>query len=177
MSSTLIALAAVCATNPFRVAACAPPRADIRRQAVAVATALSLVAVGLLGVLSEVILEWLNVSGSSSRIAAGAAVLLVGIRDLLMQPPSPEPALQGWRAGIVPMTFPVIFTPALAILAISAGSERGAATAVGVIGAAILLVAVIVIGNVQGTYLRTATFGSAGVVCGTLLLLNGVTAI
>ena len=99
---------------------------------------------GLLGVLSEVILEWLNVSGSSSRIAAGAAVLLVGIRDLFMQPPSPEPALKGWRAGIVPMAFPVILTPALAILAISAGSERGAATAVGVIGAAILLVAVIV---------------------------------
>ncbi len=177
MSSTLIALAAVCATNPFRVAACAPTRADIRRKAIAVATALSLVAVGSLAVLSEVILEWLNVSGSSSQIAAGAAVLLVGIRDLFMQPPSPEPGLKGWRAGIVPMAFPVILTPALAILAISASSERGTATAVGVIGAAILLVAVIVIGNVRGTYLRTATFGSAGVVCGTLLLLNGVTAI
>ena len=95
----------------------------------------------------------------------------------LGQPPSPEPGLKGWRAGIVPMAFPVIFTPALAMLAISAGSERGAATAAGVTGSAILLVAVIVIGNVRGTYLRTATFGSAGVICGTLLLLNGVTAI
>ena len=177
MSSTLIALAAICAANPFRVAACAPSRADIRRQAVAVATALSLVAVGLLGVLSDLILEWLNVSGSSSRIAAGTAVLVVGIRDLFTQPPSPEPALKGWRAGIVPMAFPAIFTPALAILAISASSALGAATAVGVIGAAISLVGVIVFANVRGTYWRTATFGSAGVVCGTLLLLNGVTAI
>ncbi len=177
MSSTLIALAAVCAANPFRVAACAPTRADIRRQAATVATLLSLAAVGLLAVLSEAILEALNVSGSSSRIAAGAAVLFVGIRDLFMQPPSPEPALEGWRAGVVPMAFPVLFNPALAILVISAGSERGAATAVGVIGAAILLVAVIVVGNVRGTYLRTATVGSSGVVFGTLLLLNGVTAV
>ena len=111
MSSTLIALAAVCATNPFRVAACAPPKADIRRQAVAVATALSLVAVGLLGVLSEVILEWLNVSGSSSRIAAGAAVLLVGIRDLFMQPPSPEPGLaRGGEPELSRWPFP-LFSP------------------------------------------------------------------
>lgn len=177
MSSTLIALAAVCAANPFRVAACAPSSPDIRRQAATVATLLSLAAVGLLAVLSEAILEALNVSGSSSRIAAGAAVLVVGIRDLFIQPPSSEPALQGWRAGIVPIAFPTILTPALAILAISAGSERGAATAVAVIGAAILVVAVIAAGNICGTYWRTASVGSAGVVVGTLLLLNGVTAI
>ena len=72
MSSTLIALAAVCATNPFRVAACAPPKADIRRKAIAVATALSLVAVGLLGVLSEVDLgvaqrNWIFISNRRRR--------------------------------------------------------------------------------------------------------------
>ena len=177
MSSTLITLAAVCAANPFRAAACAPTNVDIRRKAIAVAAVLSLVAAGSLAVLSESILEWLNVSGSSSRIAAGAAVLLVGVRDLFIQPPSPEPGLKGWRAGIVPMAFPVILTPALAILAISTSSERGAATAVAMIGAAILLVAVIVLTNARGTYWRTATVGSAGVICGTLLLLNGVTAI
>ena len=177
MSSTLIALAAVCAANPFRVAACAPTNPDIRRRAVAVAALLSLAAAGLLAVLSEPILEALNVSGSSSRIAAGAAVLVVGIRDLFMQPPPPEPALQGWRAGIVPMAFPVILTPALTILSISAGSERDAATAVGLIGTAILLVAATVVANVQGTHRRAAVVGSAGVVFGALLLLNGVTAI
>lgn len=177
MNSTLIALAAVCAANPFRVTACAPSSPDIRRQAVTVATLLSLAAVGLLAVLSDPILESLNVSGSSSRIAAGAAVLVVGIRDLFIQPPSPEPALQGWRAGIVPIAFPVILTPALAFLAISAGSERGAATAVAAIGVAILVVAVLAVSNIRGTYWRTATVGSAGVVFGTLLLLNGVTAI
>ncbi len=177
MSSTLIALAAVCAANPFRVAACAPTNPDIRRRAVAVAALLSLAAAGLLAVLSEPILEALNVSGSSSRIAAGAAVLVVGTRDLFIQPPAPKPALDGWRAGISPMAFPVILTPALAILAISAGSERGAGTAVGLIGAAILVVAVIAVSNIRGTYWRTATVGSAGVVFGTLLLLNGVTAI
>ncbi len=177
MNSTLIVLAAGCAANPFRVAACAPTNPDTRRRAVAVATLLSLAAVGLLAVLSEPILEAFNVSGSSSRIASGAAVLVVGTRDLFMQPPSPEPALQGWRAGIVPMAFPFILTPGLAILAISAGSDRGAGTAVGMIGAAILVVAVMAVGNIGVTYWRTATVGSAGVVFGTLLLLNGVSAI
>ena len=177
MSSTLIALAAVCAANPFRVAACAPTDPDTRRQAATVATLLSLAAVGLLAVLSEPILDWLGVSGSSSRIAAGAAVLVVGIRDLLTQPPTPEPALDGRRAGIVPMVFPMILTPALAILAISAASERGAAPAVGLIGAAILAVAATVVANIGGTHRRAAVVGSFGVLFGTLLLVNGVTAI
>ena len=177
MNSTLIALAAVCAANPFRIAACAPTDPDTRRRAVAVAALLSFAAVGLLAGLSEPILESLNVSGSSSRIAAGAAVLVVGIRDLFTQPPAPEPALDGWRAGIFPMAFPAILTPALAILAISAGSERGAVITVGVIGAAILLVAATVSANLQGTYWRAATVGISGVIFGTLLLLNGVTAI
>ncbi len=177
MSSTLIALAAMCAANPFRIAACAPAGAETRRSAAAVATLLSLAAVGLLAVLSEEILDWLNVSGSSSRIAAGVSVLVVGIRDLFIQPPPPEPALQGWRAGIVPMAFPAFFSPALAILAISAGSARGSGAALGVIGVVIALVGVMVVAGLRATYWRAAAVGSAGVVIGTLLTLNGVTAI
>ena len=68
------------------------------------------------------------------------------------------------------MAFPAILTPALEILAVSAGSERGILTAVGVIGTAILVAVVIVLANLRGTYLGTDTFGSAGVVFGTLLL-------
>jgi len=177
MSSTLIALAAVCAANPFRVGACAPESAVARRQAVVVATAFTLFAVALSALLSDPILDLLNVSGSSSRIAAGAAVLIVGIRDLFAQPPSPEPALAGLLAGIVPMAFPSLFTPALAILAVSAGAERGAVTAIGIIGTAILSVGLIVVANVRGTHWRAAAVGSAGVVFGTLLALNGVTAV
>ncbi|MDE0607621.1 MAG: hypothetical protein OXH78_10775 [Acidimicrobiaceae bacterium] len=177
MSPTLIALAAICAANPFRIAACAPASVDTRRKAVVVATASTLLAVGLFALLSDPILDFLNVSGSSSRIAAGVAVLVVGVRDLFVQPPSPEPALTGWRAGIMPMAFPTLFTPALAILTISAGSVRGAGTALGIIGGAILLVVLLVVANVRGTYWRAATVGSAGVVFGTLLTLNGVTAI
>ncbi|MDE0701615.1 MAG: hypothetical protein F4Y27_00545 [Acidimicrobiaceae bacterium] len=177
MSSTLIVLAVICAANPFRVAACAPASVDTRRQAVVVATASTLLAVGLMALLSDPILDLLNVSGSSSRIAAGVAVLIVGIRDLFVQPPSPEPALTGRLAGIMPMAFPTLFTPALVILAISAASARGVVAAFGIIGAVILLVGLIVAANVRGTYWRAAAVGSAGVVIGTLLTLNGVTAI
>lgn len=177
MSSTLIALAAISAANPFRVGACAPQSTDTRRQAVVTAAAVTLVAVGALVALSNPILDLLGVSGSSSRIAAGVAVLVVGIRDLFVQPPSPEPALRGWLAGIVPMAFPAIFSPALAILAISAAEATGAAQALGIIGGVIVFVAVIISANVRATYWRTAMVGSGGVVIGALLTLNGVTAI
>ncbi len=177
MSLTLIALAALCAANPFRLEACAPVSADTRRLSTVVATAFTLIAVGLFALLSDPLLEVLNVSGSSSRIAAGVAVVVVGIRDLFLQPPPPEPALAGWRAGIVPMAFPSLLTPALLILAVSAGSERGVVTAFGLVGAAVLLAGLIVVANVRGTYRRAAAVGSAGVVIGTLLTLNGVTAI
>ena len=177
MSLTLIALAAVCATNPFRVTACAPAHSDTRRAAAAVATLLSLAALALLAALSGPILDWLSVSGSSSRIAAGVSVLVVGIRDLFTRPPSPEPALQGWRAGIVPMAFPVLLSPALAILAVSAGSARGFATATAVVGAVVVLVGAMAAANIRSTYWRAAAVGSAGAVTGTLLTLNGVSAI
>ena len=177
MSSTLIALAAFSAANPFRVGACAPPLGDRRRQAVVVATAAILVALALLAALSGPILDLLNVSGSSSRIAAGIAVCVVGVRDLFAQPPAPEPALPGRLTGIVPLAFPAIFSPALAILAISAGAERGAGTALGIIGGVILLVGVSVATNIRATHWRTATVGIGGVVIGALLTLNGVAAI
>lgn len=177
MSSTLIALAAISAANPFRVGACAPLPKDTRRQTSAVATAVSLIAVGALVALSDPILDLLNVSGSSSRIAAGVAVLVLGVRDLFAQPPAPEPALEGWLAGLVPLAFPAIFSPALAILAISAAAERGAGTALGIIGAVILAIGLSVAVGVRATYWRAATVGSAGVVIGTMLTLNGVAAI
>ena len=177
MSLTLIAFAAVCAANPFRLGACAPAPVEARRQAVVVAVAVTLIAVGLFALLSKPILEMLNVSGSSSRIAAGVAVLIVGIRDLFIQPPAAEPALAGWRAGIVPMAFPTLLTPALLILAISAGNARGALAAFGIIGAVVSSAGLAVAANVRGNYWRAAAVGSAGTVVGTLLTLNGVSAI
>lgn len=177
MSPTLIALAAVCAANPFRLEACAPVTVGTRRQALVVAVAITLTAVGLFVLLSDPILEVLNVSGSSSRIAAGVAVLVVGIRDLFVQPPPPEPALDRWRAGMVPMAFPTLLTPALLILAVSAGEARGAVAAFGIIGAAVTSAGLIVAANVRGTYWRCAAVGSAGAVIGALLTLNGVTAV
>ena len=177
MSTTLIALAAICAANPFRVGACAPSLGATRRQAIALAVAVTVGAVAALTALRSPILDLLNVSGSSSRIAAGVAVLVVGLRDLFSQPPTPEPALKGRLAGIVPLAFPAIFSPALAILAISAAAERGSGTALGIIGAAILVIGLSVAIGVRATYWRAATVGSGGVVLGMLLTLNGVAAI
>ena len=52
------------------------------------------------------LLEALDVSDPSFRIAAGIVAVLAGAADLFRRPPAPEPALAGWRAALVPVAIP-----------------------------------------------------------------------
>ena len=71
------------------------------------------------------LLDALDVSEPSFRIAAGIVAALAGAVDLFRRPPAPEPALPGWRAALVPVAIPVVARPALLVLALGRGRRPG----------------------------------------------------
>ena len=71
------------------------------------------------------LLDALDVSDPSFRLAAGIVAAVAGAADLFRRPPAPEPALPGWRAALVPVAIPVVARPALLVLALGAGADHG----------------------------------------------------
>jgi small neutral amino acid transporter SnatA (MarC family) len=174
------------ALNPAR-AAFAVPRAGRSPRAVAelaavggLAGALAVCAAALLG---DPLLEALDVSESSFRIAAGVVAALAGVFDLFRRPPAPEPALDGLRAALVPVAVPAVARPALLVLALGAGADSGVLVSVGAmaIGVAALtaLAAGVPPGGPSGRVLRwAARLLAVGLVAlGVLLALDGILAV
>lgn len=180
MTLTLLVLAAIAAANPLRAVAAAP-RADAVGPAV-VATAATAAAVVIAAALSDPALDALGVTVPSARIAAGFALVAVGLKDTFATPPGPEPGLAGWRAGLVPLMFPVVFSPALALLAIAGAADRGVSATVGAVVPALAVVALGILvaprvhGNRHVAFLR-ATLSVSGIAAaglGVLVILDGV---
>ena len=144
MSGALVVLAFVVAVNPARLHG-ALPRANDRRTRVLVTglgAAGSLAVYAALAAVAESLLDSLDISEASMRIAAGLVLLVAGGRDLIGRPPAAEPALRGWQAAIVPVALPLLLRPELAVLAIAAVADDGVAVTV---AAAALAVALVVI--------------------------------
>ena len=131
------------ALNPAR-AAFGVPRAGGRRGpslgVAAVGGAIGGLAVCAAAALGDPLLDALDVSEPSFRIAAGIVAALAGAADLFRRPPPPEPALAGWRAALVPVAIPLVARPALLVLALGAGADRGVLVSAGAmaIGVALL---------------------------------------
>jgi small neutral amino acid transporter SnatA (MarC family) len=173
MTVTLLVLASLAAANPFRAASASPT--DDRPRAVAVAFSVSTLAVIVLAVTSAPMLDTIDITGSSARIAAGIALVAVSLKDVLTAPPKPEPALTGWKAGIVPLTIPATFSPAMALLAIAGGADRGAVVATAAIVPALLVAAVAAL-RPPPRGLRTAVVfvGAFGAAVAAFVVLDGV---
>ena len=167
------------AFNPARLAAALP--ASGRRTAAAVAAAFGLGAVIVAAALSEPLLDAIDVSASTFRIAAGVVVAMGGLVRLADALPRPEPGIGGWRAGIVPLAFPLLLAPDLVLLAISLGADEGVAPVAvgGAIGAA-AVVAAAWVPRPLGPRARFAGAGAARmlaavlVVAGVALAVDGV---
>jgi small neutral amino acid transporter SnatA (MarC family) len=179
----LWALALLLALNPAR-AAFGVPRAGRSARDVAwlcaAGGAIGGIAVSVCAVLGGPALDALDVSTPAFRTAAGAIALLAGAIDLFRRPPDPEPALPGRRAALVPVALPLVARPALLVMALSAGADRGALVAVAAmaIGVAVLtaLAARVPVDGPRGRALRwLARLSAAGLVaCGVLLTIDGV---
>jgi small neutral amino acid transporter SnatA (MarC family) len=143
------------------------PRRAVGAAAVTVAVVLALAALaGPLQTLAEV-------SGPNLRVAAGLVLTVAGLVDLVRRPDLVD-LPPGARAAFVPAAFPVLLEPQVAILALSAGADRGVAvTALMATGVLVLWLGA---GRVLSALLRPTArlVGAIGVVAGTALVLDGV---
>jgi small neutral amino acid transporter SnatA (MarC family) len=182
-SGWLWALALLLALNPARAAfgvprAGIPPGGAVRLAALG--GAIAGIAVCVVAALAEPLLEAIDVSDPSFRVAAGIIGAIAGVADLFRRPPPPEPALEGWRAALVPVAIPVVARPALVVLALGAGADESvlvtvAAMAVGV-AALCAVVARCPTDGTGGRVLRWAgRLLAAGLIaCGVILTVDGV---
>jgi small neutral amino acid transporter SnatA (MarC family) len=133
--------ALVAALNPARAAFGVPSRRQ-SPSAVGLAALGGLIgglAVCAVAALGGPLLDALDVSEPSFRIAAGLVAALGGIADLFRRPPAPEPALDGWRAALIPVAIPLVARPALLVLALGAGADRNVLVAAGAMAIAVAL--------------------------------------
>jgi multiple antibiotic resistance protein len=130
--------------NPARAALGFPAAGRSRSQRVAVAAIGSGLAAGVLVILAvaaDPLLDALNLSAPTVRIAVAVVVVVTAVIDLVGRIPSPEPSLPGLGAGLVPMLIPLVLRPGLALLAVSVAADHGVAPVV--IGAALIVLGVV----------------------------------
>jgi small neutral amino acid transporter SnatA (MarC family) len=177
-SDWLWAAALLLALNPAR-AAFALPRTRVAGVAAA-GGAIGGLAVCATAAVGGPLLDALDVSDSSFRIAAGIVAAVAGAADLFRRPPSPEPALAGWRAALVPVAVPVVARPALVVLALGAGADGGVLVTAGAMAIGAALLVALGVGRpmhgARGRVLRWAgRLLAAGLVaCGVILAIDGV---
>jgi small neutral amino acid transporter SnatA (MarC family) len=178
-SGWLWAAVLVLALNPAR-AAFGVPRAGRAPRTAAFGGAIGGLAVCAVAAAGGPLLDALDVSEPSFRIAAGLIAVLAGVADLFRRPPPPEPALAGWRAALIPVAIPLVARPALVVLALGAGADRGVLGSAGAMAVGVALLVGITAGwpteGPRGRVLRWAgrLLGVALVAGGVLLAIDGV---
>jgi len=173
----LLALLMLAAFNPLRGAL---RLRDVQpRWTLAGATASGLLAV-VAGLLSDPLLDALNVSAASMRIAAGLLLAVRGVLDVIHKPRLETNLTRTWRDAVVPVAIPVTLRPAALVLALSAGADRGVGWIVlGALVAIALLAVPWPKGERANTVLRWAAVavGAGLVVGGVILVSSGVLSI
>lgn len=178
-SAWLLLVLVVASVNPPRAVAALPLGSVGARVRVAVVgAAVTLAVLTALGALATPLLDALAVSAPNARIAAGLVLAVQAVVDLVRRAPSPEPALPGWRAGLVPVAFPVLLRPGTGVLAVAGGADHGVLAVLGAATAALALLvalaAVPSLGAATGSHEQAALVervrrGSAAVLAVVLL--------
>ena len=171
MTGWLVFLTYIAAVNPARLRPALPEYADRVRWAAALAGSILTLVVGAgLVAVSADLLDVLDITPETFRIAAGALAAVTGLRVFGWPDRVDEPELEGWRAAFVPVAFPLLMTPQLAGLIIIYGATESAVLAVGGLATALAAgVAAGLLGHRHPTlWLAAARF------LGAVLLLGGL---
>ena len=169
------------------VAASNPPR---RREALSVddtrivtlGAAMTAVFLVVAAILATPLLDALDTSAPNLRIGVGLVVAAVGLHDLVRRRPQAGAALDGGRAALVPVFFPVLARPEVALLALSAGADHGVGFAAGI---SLLALATVVGWHALARHVTSGPFArvegalaralaAVSVVAGVLITSNGV---
>jgi small neutral amino acid transporter SnatA (MarC family) len=124
MNTVLAFVALLAASNPPRRRA-ALSTGDTT--AVAIGAVMAAVLFTVLAATATPLIDALDVSAPNLRIAAGFALAIVAAHDLVRRVPPPGAALDGRRAALVPVFFPVLARPEVGLVALSVGADHGVA--------------------------------------------------
>ena len=164
-------IAYLAAVNPPRLRI-GLPEADGRARfgPLLAGSALVFVITAALALSAETVLEWFQITPESWRMASGIIVGLVGARVLVAPQRAEEPVLDGWGAALVPVAFPLLFTPQLATLAVLFGGTESSSVAVGRL--ALAMVVAVAVGMMRRT--RDALWLASARFFGALLIIVAV---
>jgi small neutral amino acid transporter SnatA (MarC family) len=159
MSFGFLVVAFLAAANPCRTGPALPryPVALALGALVALGTCAAVAAAG------SVVLDALDVSPESFRLAAALVLALEGARAVVVPRPATEPELPGLASALVPVAFPLLLQPGVVMLALAAGADDDAVRAVGALSIAFGLV-------VLAGSLRPGAHGEALLASGARLL-------
>ena len=118
-------MALLVAVNPPAVATALHGR--VRRDVMAAAAAVAAAVAVAVSWLSEPVLDALDVTPATFRVAAGLVLGVAGVWWLALGTWSlPDDVRQGpWRQVVVPLLVPVLVTPQLVAVSISVGADHG----------------------------------------------------
>ncbi len=84
------------------------------------------------------VLDLVDISPATARIATGLLLAVTGILLVGWPMPTPEPSLPGGQAALVPVAFPTLLTPGLALLTLTASADHSALVALVVLAIALV---------------------------------------
>jgi len=174
MNGLLLGLAFLTAVNPPRTRLGLPEDDRGRGRLSVAAAGAALAWAGLAGLawLSGPLLDALEITPETFRIAAGLVAVAAALVVLAVPRPADEPALAGWKAALWPVAFPRLFAPETAALALTAGSLEGVGPAAA--GSGIALAAGVALAALERTGLSERVLAWAGRVLAVLLVVVGI---
>ena len=116
--AVLIVLAAV---NPVRRRYELPPN----RQVVGAGAMLAWVALLSIGLAGEWVLDTLDITVPTFRVAVGLVLAVRALVDAFQSLPEREPVRAGRRAAVVPVLFPILLRPEIVLVAVVVGADAG----------------------------------------------------
>ncbi len=175
MNLSLLVVAVLAAVDPARVRlAVRTSVPGVPAATMAAGAALALGALGTLAIAGDALLSWLSVRPESWRIAAGIVMGFTGVHRLLTGMPDAEPTLSDRMVAVVPVGFPILFTPAAVVLAVSGGVDVGAVATVVAFAAALGIAGAL---SVAGTSSPDRLWLAASRLSGGILVVAAVAAI
>ena len=175
MNALFAVLLTIAAINPIRRRSELP--ADRRQVGIGAGITLG-VLVGL-GLGGEALLDALDITIPTFRVAAGLVVVVGALIDLFRPLPAGGPVPAGWAGAVAPVFFPVLFRPVAAVVAVLVGADA----AVGwlTVGAALALLDPVFWAERDRSARRDRALGAAlsvvAIVLGIDLLVDGIFAL
>ncbi|MDX1690610.1 MAG: hypothetical protein R3290_06275 [Acidimicrobiia bacterium] len=173
MNGLLLGLALVAAVNPPRTRTGLPETTTGRARlpVLLLGSGIALAVVAGLAWWSGPLLDALDVSPETFRIAAGLVAGIAGLRSIIRTSPGAEPELPGLRSAVWPVAFPRLVAPEVVALAITAGSEDGVTGTVA--AAAVAFAALAALGPLRRGAVTDGALRWAGAVLGMVLVVIG----